>query len=333
MDHTRFDQLVRSFSRSRSRRGFLAAAGGFLALASQPARANQLLPATCAQTGQVCTMLYGCCSGLTCATSSINPSYGVCVPGEGGMVTTGTSLVVPFDGSDTAQAQSVSDAVTDTSTTTTTTSTIDDREAEQDAREAERDARKAQVEARRDTRKANLETRRDTQQQRREDEREAADIADGPNLLFRLSFPNSIGQAEVLKVTNQDDVTVYITRIESRKYPADGVSPTTVPTLGVGESFLLKSGVTIPREAESGELTWTQAPVCTGLPDDGFIVTAGFSTASAKTEYEVFCSETTKSFGTTAATTSASRKRRRKKRNSPGRPQSRGKQKSRGKGK
>jgi hypothetical protein len=328
MDHTRFDQLVRSFSRSRSRRGLLAAAGGFIALGFKPAGANQLLPATCAQTGQVCTMLYGCCSGLTCATSSINPSYGVCVPGEGGMVTTGTSLVVPFDSSDTAQAQSVSNAVTDTSTSTTTTTTIDDREAEQDAREAERDARKAQVEARRDTKKDNLETRRDTQQQRREDEREAADAADGPDLEFAVV--NGGTASEYLFVRNGDDISAVLQGIAKSADAKYTLLGSKAVTLQPGEVFRF----TRPASDTITETSygWTDEIVCgPSTNDQGFLLLASFTASGASTEFTIPCSTTS-----TAATTNSSddqQRRRRRKRSARGRQQSRGKQKSRGKGK
>ena len=32
--------------------------------------------------GAVCTHRKGCCEGLVCATSHINPNYQVCIPGE-----------------------------------------------------------------------------------------------------------------------------------------------------------------------------------------------------------------------------------------------------------
>ena len=42
-------------------------------------------------------MIKGCCSGLVCTTSHINPNYGVCIPGEGEHLTVTTQLVVPGD--------------------------------------------------------------------------------------------------------------------------------------------------------------------------------------------------------------------------------------------
>ena len=65
-------------------------------LRQQAARGFQLGPPTCGEQGAVCTLISGCCDGLTCVTSAINTSYGICVPGEGGMVSTGTTLISPF---------------------------------------------------------------------------------------------------------------------------------------------------------------------------------------------------------------------------------------------
>ena len=55
----------------------------------------QLQVATCGAAGAVCTHLKGCCEGLVCATSHINPNYGVCIPGEGEHLAVTTQLVVP----------------------------------------------------------------------------------------------------------------------------------------------------------------------------------------------------------------------------------------------
>ena len=40
-------------------------------------------------------MIKGCCDGLVCATSLINPNYGVCISGEGDQVAVTSQLVVP----------------------------------------------------------------------------------------------------------------------------------------------------------------------------------------------------------------------------------------------
>jgi hypothetical protein len=331
MDQFKFDQLVRRFAKSHSRRGLLAAAGAFLALRPRLAGANQLLPAACAQTGQVCTLHYGCCSGLTCATSAINPSYGVCIPGAGGMITTGTSLVVPFDGSDPAQAQAVADSLT-TTTTSTTTTTVDDREAEREALEAQRDARKAQVDARRDTKKSTLETRRDTQQQRREDAREAADLADGPNLRLKIEFRGT--QDEYLQVRNVDDVSSVLLGIGATTTPIEGSGlgeNQSGVTLQPGETF--RFVLSTPGEAV-GKLTeasyaWTSQPVCTTLDQAYFVLTA-FSATGATTEVEISCSQP--EIDTSTVFSPGTRKRSRRNRQvSRGRQQSRGRRKNRGK--
>ena len=94
-----FDRLAQVFAALSSRRGLLAAI--VLLPIMLPRRAlAQLTTVTCGSAGDACTMLLGCCNGLTCVSSALNPTYGVCATGEGGMITVGTSLMVP--GSDEA---------------------------------------------------------------------------------------------------------------------------------------------------------------------------------------------------------------------------------------
>ena len=290
MNSTRFDQIVRTFAAIGSRRGFLAALGGLAALTSQRARANQA-PPSCGSTGDVCTMLLGCCAGLTCATSAINPSYGVCVPGEGAMTTSGTALVLPFDGDDAAAAQTVVDSTT---TTDTTTTTLEDRQAEIEARKAEKQSRKA-------SRKSEQQSRRDTQQARRQDNREERDLRNGPDLSFRVINPGAKnGVAEIVRVTNEDSTNVVLFEVSSVLNPDNGTSPTTPPVISVGRSLSLRSGVQLPNEAnpeQANELTWSQQAVCTEDAGSGFLIVAAFSTGTESTDYEVFCDGTVGSGG------------------------------------
>src|SRR5215207_6858985 len=102
-DHP-FDRLARLLSGSRSRRQALAALGALAAARLHPAQAaTQSEVAGCGAVGAVCTMIKGCCDGLVCATSMINPNYGVCISGEGEQVAVTSQLVVP--GSDGVMAQ------------------------------------------------------------------------------------------------------------------------------------------------------------------------------------------------------------------------------------
>ena len=97
MDDAKFDRLAHALSTVLTRRGAMAIAGAVAGMLGQrAARASQLVPATCGEEGAVCTLVAGCCDGLTCVTSAINTTYGVCVPGEGGMVSSGTTLISPF---------------------------------------------------------------------------------------------------------------------------------------------------------------------------------------------------------------------------------------------
>ena len=93
-DH-HFARLARFLSGTTSRRQALAALGALAAVRRQPTRAaTQLEVATCGAAGAVCTYLNGCREGVVCATSHINPNYGVCIPGEGEHRAVTTQLVV-----------------------------------------------------------------------------------------------------------------------------------------------------------------------------------------------------------------------------------------------
>src|SRR5688500_10536979 len=117
MDDAMFDRLARAFGMSGSRRWLLALIGAMIGMLGQRvARGSQLGPATCGEEGAVCTLLSGCCDGLTCATSAINTSYGICVPGEGGMISTGTGLISPFSGTAVEEVAALVEAVSDSPT-------------------------------------------------------------------------------------------------------------------------------------------------------------------------------------------------------------------------
>jgi len=82
-DHP-FDHITRRLAGITSRRQALAALGALAAARLHPTQAaSQLEVAGCGAAGAVCTMIKGCCDGLVCATSMINPNYGVCISGEG----------------------------------------------------------------------------------------------------------------------------------------------------------------------------------------------------------------------------------------------------------
>src|SRR4051812_37260434 len=106
------DRLTRVFAGKRPRRDVLAAVAALLALRLQDALA-QFTTATCASQGNACTMLAGCCAGLTCVTSALNPTYGICVTGDGGLITVGTSLIVPGSEEAVAQASAMMTAFSD----------------------------------------------------------------------------------------------------------------------------------------------------------------------------------------------------------------------------
>jgi hypothetical protein len=268
MNASNFDRFTRAFARPASRRGVLAVAGGFLALRRSESDAAQLSPDSCASTGEVCTLLYGCCSGLSCATSAINPSYGVCIPGDGGTVSTGTALVVPFDEGDSTAAQPTVD---DTSTSTTT-----DPQAEREQQIAERKAR-------RDTHRNKIDLRKDQQQDKKEDQQDKRELARGPELEFRLTLE---GDVDSLKVFNRDNQTVVLNKIGSILTTSEETKLTTPVQLSDGESYLFISGKL--SDQGTSRFEWASRRVC-DTTGDGFVVTAAFSSNSDNFDYEILC--------------------------------------------
>ncbi|MCC7025265.1 MAG: hypothetical protein IT338_20695 [Thermomicrobiales bacterium] len=273
MDNDRFDRLTRSIATGITRRRLVAAAVGALALRGSEARA-QLGPATCGQAGAVCTMLMGCCQGLTCVTSAINVNYGVCVTGSGGTVSTGTTLISPF--SDGAVEEAAGLASTSTTTTSSTTDPQALRQQKIAQRKSRRSARKSKQSSRRSTRKTNRQTQQDQRRLRR-----------GPRLTFQVTGQGTTDEA--LRVTNRENQTAVLFGIAPLGNLSLSQQLTPPYSLGPGLPFLFLSGQT--SELDGNRVGWIANPICQGdLSQNGFIVTAAFSSTSTKSrEYTILC--------------------------------------------
>jgi len=276
MDGFNFDEFSRFFARGSSRRGVLALVGAALALRKNSALGAQLGPATCGVSGDACTLLIGCCDGLTCATSTINPSYGVCVPGDGGMVAVGPSLISPF-------SEGILEDIGATTASQPTGTTATDQDAERDARIAAKKSRK-------DSRQAKVQTRRNEDQDKREDQQENRRVAAGPLIELELFNKNGEGGlAETLVVTNRDSGPVTLTKIQSLRNPTSNSSLSR--TLGVGSSFNFYSNKVLFESdlSDSDEFAWRGEPLCNETPGAGFRVFVGFSSTSVNREYDFLC--------------------------------------------
>lgn len=287
MGDAKFDRLARALSAILTRRRMLAIFGAAAGIMGQQAAVrSQLGPTTCGEEGAVCTLVSGCCDGLTCVTSAINTSYGICVPGEGGMVSTGTTLISPF--SETAVDEAA--ALAETASTAPTTDPLAEQEARIAATRARRDAKSAK-------RRTRLDTKRSAQRLRK-DERKAERMAKQnlrPRLSVKLLFPDdSSDPTEVVHVTNRDDVDVVLTRIETIEDRPDGVDLITPQiTLGPHKSFSFVSGLQ-PEEAadiEDNEYSWKSNLVCDedADPGDGYRLKAAFSLDAKNYGYVVRC--------------------------------------------
>jgi hypothetical protein len=307
MDDSDFDRLARALSAIRSRRGFLAVAGGFAALlAPRIAGAAQLGPSSCGSAGDVCTMMMGCCDGLTCATSAINTNYGVCVTGEGERTVVGTTLISPFaDGVEeqvTVLANQVATAASDTTGTD---------------RQAELEARKDEKKARRETRQDEIKARRDAQQSKRElrrDDRQTESVvAQGPRLRLEYSPPGTrqeldstaevpsvvtVPVGELVRVTNLSQERVTLHRIEPIGRPGVSGADSFDVDLDPGDWFFFESGVT-PDPFDNvfdGDYTWTPETICNGGVGAGFIVFASFPSSDEIHRFTILCDTPVVSF-------------------------------------
>jgi hypothetical protein len=292
-------------------------------LGQRLARASQLGPATCGEQGAVCTLLFGCCEGLTCATSAINTSYGICVPGEGGMISTGTGLISPFSGTAVEEVAGLVQVVSDSPTT--------DPQAERKARIAEirdrKDANDSERKTRLDTKRSKRKTRRDTKRTKRRNKQtrsdeppnreleapeepeapEELDEPEGeapvPRLKLELSFSVVDGDSEapgdqlvsieVVRATNRGDADVVLTRIETIQENPNSADLTTPQfTLGPGESYSFVSGLQTEdaADATNDQYRWLSTVVCDEtLEGQGYRVRAAISSNDENHDFVVLC--------------------------------------------
>jgi hypothetical protein len=156
-DHP-FDRLTRRLAGITSRRQGLAALGALAASCLHPTQAaTQLEVAGCGAAGAVCTMIKGCCDGLVCATSMINPNYGVCIAGEGEQVAVTTQLVVPeSDGVMAKLAAELAETETDGATADQAVAAQrSDQDTRRSTHRTRKDAKRSKKRSRRDTHQAN----------------------------------------------------------------------------------------------------------------------------------------------------------------------------------
>ena len=298
MDAERFDFLTRKLGSGPTRRQALAALAAVPALWLQRGRAAQLGPPPCGSAGKPCTMLAGCCDGLTCVTSAINTNYGVCVSGgDGGTVASGTSLVSPF--SESAQSTGTVDSPTsDTSTTTTTgtsttstTSTTDpkaERQAKLQERRSRRSTQRNKIQSRRTTKSTSRKTRRD-------DAREAEVLAAGPVLDFdhftkSMEVEGSTVKYEELRLSNLSDISAILASV---KVVGDSSEGTWIGrTVSSGASLGLVTGLPNGDKLASDQYWWSKDNVCNDRTDAdsrGWIIKAAFSGEVENRIYTILC--------------------------------------------
>jgi hypothetical protein len=332
MDDVKFDRLARVFAKTVSRRQMAAVIGAAIGvLGQQGTRGSQLAPATCGEQGAVCTLILGCCDGLTCVTSAVNTSYGICVPGDGGMVSTGTTLISPFSETVVEDVSSLLETTSDTPATDLLAerqARIAETRARKDTRRTEQqtqlDTNRAQRKARLDTKRAALRSRKDEKRNRQREARDPEKAPSGPQLELTLLLREADGDSttdgnqlvpiDVVRVTNRDDVNVLMTAIETLKGAFNRAELSTPQfTLSPGESYSFISGIRTDDAANAAndKYHWLDKVACDGsIPRQGYRVEAGFSRGAENHEFVVHCHKrrVTSAIETSAATTRRARK-------------------------
>lgn len=307
MTDSPFDRFTRLLAGSRSRRQALAVLGALAAARLQPAHAAQLELAACGEAGAVCTPLLGCCSGLVCATSTVNPSYGVCITGEGEMLPVTDGLVVPgSEGITEELAGQSSDAAADASSAE---SILAAQEAEiQSRRTARRTARGTRQAAQQTQLRSNRTAQQTRKAANRLDRRNREDLkALNREPSLELNFILNEDGSELVLIENLDADAVVLERVRSLAKPQFYEDPGV--TILEGKIYQLTSGTT-----SAG--AWTENRICPkGISDtEGVELTVAQYGATKSHEIELYCGTEKKLTGSAAEVKIQSGKKQSKKR-------------------
>jgi len=299
MDGAKFDRIARTLSAVLTRRRMIASFGAAGIMGQRATRGAELGAATCGEEGAVCTLLLGCCDGLTCVTSAINTSYGICVPGDGGMVSTGTTLISPF-------GETAVEDVTALMPTTSSAPTTDPQ-AERAAHIEEVQARKS---ANRTDRRTRLDTRRSAKKLRRQGGIDKVRLRPRLKVELQITEDNS-DPIEIVRATNHDDFNIVLTRIEPIQGLNNGVSLTGDEfTLGPGKSYLFVSGLTGDAPPGSGQLRWLSEVICDDpVADQGYRLSAAYSPDAKNYGFTVYCDKASEARGAKSQAETSRRKR------------------------
>lgn len=292
-------RVTRWLRRIFTRRILIVTAVFLFSLVPRRGRGAQISNLACGVAGDVCTLLHGCCDGLTCATSRINTAYGICVAGEGGTMAVTDSLIAPGDRGTrdhVAALAAEADAVSDDTTTTDTSAEREARIQEKKDRLAERKDRKHDTTVRRRTRD---DEQRDRRRENRRSESPPPDpeptdpTNQSPDLEFKVMNAGGVGGTETLVVTNNAAFNATLVGIASMAEYQDGdmvmLTEGSIPPLVPGDSFRFLS---LPDVLSQNLVGWRTDPVCeTAASDDGFVLRAAFTPNSINTDYYVLCDD------------------------------------------
>ena len=166
-----------------------------------------------------------------------------------------------------------------------------------------------------------MDARRSTKQLRGQDG--IAKVHLGPRLKLELitsteDDPKTDEVKEVpvdtVEVTNHDDLSIVLTRIEPLLSPKDGSSLTASAskfTLTRGETYNFVAGLTVA-DATDARFDWIDTAACDGRPGAGYLVKAAYSVDAENGDFRILCN---KARVTGAVQTQSETSRRTRKRN------------------
>jgi hypothetical protein len=254
-----------------SRRTIIGSAALIASIFPRLGQGAQISQGTCGVVGDVCTLLHGCCEGLTCVTSRINTAFGICAAAE-------------------------TDATSGDTETTDMTADRAARRREKRARLAERKDRRHDALVQRRARE------NETRDRRRENRRNESPASDteptgptnqSPDLSFKVVNPGGVSGTETLLVTNDAAYSAVLVGISSMLEYQHGdmvmLPEGSIAPLAPGDSFRFQS---LPDVRGASFIGWRSDLVCSaGSADDGFVLRAAFTLNSINTDYYVLCDD------------------------------------------
>src|SRR5262249_21367075 len=155
--------------------------------------------------------------------------------GSGGTMAVTDSIIAPTADQTSTQMDALAQDIAASATSTTTTTSTTDKQTRRDARQSKRSSRRSTRKSNSTTHQTNRTTHRDTHQLN------AAPQLSLESVTKSAADVESGDATEFLKISNLDNVSVILSRVEASQDPS--LVSTLSVTIAAGSSYLLESGV------------------------------------------------------------------------------------------